>query len=62
MILLFKVLRTIFSGRYLSRFAISWSDYEAVTSICVLMMEGLVVMDHRSSETTDSGIYNARFS
>lgn len=47
----FQVLRNIL-GRYLSRFAISWSDYEAVYLYLFLMMEGLVVMDHQ--QDTDS--------
>lgn len=48
----FQVLRNIL-GRYLSRFAISWSDYEAVYLYLFLMMEGVVVMDHQQDNDSE---------
>jgi hypothetical protein len=46
----FQMLRNIL-GRYLSRFAISWSDYEAVYLYLFLMMEGILVIENQPKES-----------
>ncbi|WP_291291184.1 helix-turn-helix domain-containing protein [Enterococcus sp.] len=48
----FQTLRNIL-GRYLSRFALSWSDYEAVYLYLFLIMEGLLVIDSSDESSSE---------